>query len=247
MVTGLEIVQRDDIVHAVLERGAGNALNEEICTALTEYLNDPPADADVFVLSAGGPAFCLGRDRQAQTPDELRTEVAALVELNRALSASRLLTVARVHGDAAGFGVGLAALCDVTVVAPSARFWFPEVELGLAPTVVLAWLPRIVGRKRALHLTATGRTITASEAAELGLVTVVAATDDALDSTVHDEVAALAKHPPRVHAEIKEFLAATADSTEQQTYDLATEKLIIGSMRRTSGTTPTGWCASGGG
>ncbi|MPZ62316.1 MAG: enoyl-CoA hydratase/isomerase family protein [Propionibacteriales bacterium] len=230
MTTGLQISTRDGIGRAVLENGASNTVDGEICAALSGYLHDPPDDAHVLVISARGPAFCLGRERQGHTLDELRAEVSALVELNLALTTARLITVAQVHGDAAGFGVGLAALCDVTIAAPSARFWFPEVELGLAPAVVLAWLPRLVGHKRALHLAATGKTLTAAEAAEIGLVTRVASAGDALEATVEEEVAALAKHSSRVHAEIKQFLNATADQSEANAYDLAIEKLIIGSL-----------------
>lgn len=232
MVTGVEIEQRDDVVHAVIDIGQENALTGEICAALTTYLTDPPPDAHVFVLSARGPAFCLGRQRQAETPADLRTEVTRLVDLNEALPKSRLLTVAQVHGDAAGFGVGLAALCDLTIASADAEFWFPEVEMGLAPAVVLAWLPRIVGYRNALHLAATGRKVGAGEALDLGLVSRVVPEGASLTDAVTEEVTVLTKHSPRVHAEIKEYLHATADLTAEQANSLAKEKLIIGSMRR---------------
>ncbi|MGH3328145.1 MAG: enoyl-CoA hydratase/isomerase family protein [Streptomycetales bacterium] len=233
MVEGLQLSRQDDgAVLAVLERGEGNLLTGQMCDALTAYLRDPPPAAHVLVLAPRGPNFCLGRERQAEAPQQLREEVGALVALNRALLATRLVTVAKVNGDAAGYGVGLAALCDVTVAAPSARFWFPEVEMGLAPAVVLAWLPRMVGRKYAFHLTATGRKISAAEAAEIGLVSAVAPSRDALETAVQDEVAGLTKHSRRVHGEIKEFLRVSADLSQDQAYDLAIEKLILGSMAR---------------
>lgn len=232
MVTGLEIEHRDGVVHAEIDIGPDNAVTGEICATLTAYLDDPPADAHVFVLGARGPAFCLGRQRQAQTPADARAEVTRLIDLNQALPSSRLLTVAQVHGDAAGFGVGLAALCDVTIASAAANFWFPEIEMNLAPTVVLAWLPRLVGPKNALHLTATGRKVSAAEAVELGLVNRVVPANASLTDAVADEVAALRKHSPRVHAEIKEYLHAAAGLTIEQANDLAKEKLIVGSMRR---------------
>ena len=36
------------------------------------------------------------------------------------------------------------------------RFYFPEVGIGLAPALVLAWLPRLIGERQAFWLTATG-------------------------------------------------------------------------------------------
>lgn len=232
MVAGLELARQGDALAAVIDCGEENLLTGEICAALTACLRDPPSDAHVLLLAARGPCFCLGRERRAETPAQLREEVRALVALNQALSTTRLATVAQVHGDAAGFGVGLAALCDVTVAAPSARFWFPEVDIDLAPVVVLAWLPRLVGRKQALYLTQTGRKISAARAAEIGLVTSVSPSDAALEVSVRGEVAGLAEHAPRVHAEISAFLRASSDLSEDQAYDLAVEKLIIGSMER---------------
>src|SRR3712207_6933355 len=49
------------------------------------------------------------------------------------------------------------AACDVSVAVASARIFFPEVSIGLAPALVLAWLPRVIGAREAFWLTATGR------------------------------------------------------------------------------------------
>ncbi len=42
--------------------------------------------------------------------------------------------------------------------------------MGAIPTVATALLPKLVGRKKALELILTGNTISASEAAQIGLV-----------------------------------------------------------------------------
>lgn len=231
-VDGLALSLDDGVLDVVLDRGDGNLLTVGLCHALRDMLLAPPTDAHVLRLRAHGEAFCLGRERNAETPAELRHEVDALIDLNRALGTSALVSVAQVHGDAAGFGVGLAALCDVAVAARSARFSFPEVTIDLAPTVVLSWLPRLVGRRRAFLLAATGTPIDANTAATLGLITAVAPSDAELAATVDVYVAALRSRTPRVHSEIRAFLAATADATEAQAYDLAAEKLVLGSLAR---------------
>jgi enoyl-CoA hydratase/carnithine racemase len=123
-------------------------------------------------LRANGSVFCLGREWAGATPGELRVETKVLVGVQRALSKTPLVTVAEVPCDAAGFGVGLLAACDVAVAVADARFWFPEVGIGLA--LVLAWLPRTVGERQAFWLTATGEKISAARALELGLLNSVA-------------------------------------------------------------------------
>lgn len=233
-MAGLGLSVTDGVIDAVIDRGDANLFDGAMCAALTDCLLEPPAGAHVLRLRAVGPNFCLGRDRAATTPDDLRVEVQRLIALNRALGVTRLATVAEVGGDAAGFGVGLAALCHLTIAAPSAGFRFPEVDIDLVPTVVLTWLPRLVGRKQAFALTATGERIDAHRAMALGLITDVAPSDDALSGTVDEAIRQLRKHQPRVHAEISAFLRATADLTEDQANDLALEKLILASMARTS-------------
>ncbi|HSK23321.1 MAG TPA: enoyl-CoA hydratase/isomerase family protein [Egicoccus sp.] len=230
-VEGMRIETADGVATATLARAPENLLTGAICRALTELLLRPPPQLHVLRLRAEGRVFCLGRERVAEDVGSLRDEVQALVALNLALRDSPVVSVAEVHGDAAGFGVGLAALCDVTVAAASARFWFPEVEIDLAPTVVLSWLPRLVGTKTAVHLTATGRRVDAAEAARLGLVTSVVDDGD-LATTVDIEVERLRGLSPHVHGQIKAFTAQTADLTTEQAYVLATERLILGSMAR---------------
>lgn len=232
MVEGLKIATVDGVVDVVIDRGEQNLLTVEMCRALTGILADPSPDAHVLRLRARGPNFCLGRERVADDPSGLRAETAALIDLNKALSGSRLVTVAEVRGEAAGFGVGLAALCDVSVAAPSAGFRFPEVDIDLAPVVVLTWLPQLVGRRQAFLLAATGRRVGATRAAQIGLVTEVVASDSALSAAVDDVVAELRKRSPRVHAEISAFLRQRADLSETQAYDLALERLVLGSMAR---------------
>ena len=230
MAEGLAVTVDGPVVRVVIDRGDDNLLTTAMCDELTGLLAAPPPGTHVLRLAAEGPCFCLGRERRAGTVQELRREVGALVALNRALRHSPLVTVAEVHGDAAGFGVGLAALCRVSIAAPSARFWFPEVEIGLAPTVVLSWLPRLVGPKRAFDLTATARRVDAAEALGLGLLTAVAPSDPALEATVDDYVATLCRHQPAVHAQITGFLEASADLTQDQADELAADKLILASL-----------------
>jgi enoyl-CoA hydratase/carnithine racemase len=141
------------------------------------------------------------------------------------------VSIARVHGDAAGFGVGLAALCDFAIATPEAKFSFPEVEIGLAPVLVLAWLPQLVGRRQAMRLTATGASVDAGEAVALGLVTQVAEAAE-LDAQITELADGLRKRSPRVLAEIRDFLRVTDQATETQATELARSRLVVGSLRR---------------
>src|SRR5207249_11836906 len=78
--------------------------------------------------------------------------------------------VALVRGRALAGGCGLATACDLVLASESARFGYPEVQRGFVPAIVMTLLKRSVGERVAFDLVATGRTLTATEAAALGLV-----------------------------------------------------------------------------
>lgn len=232
-MSGLTISEpTDGVVHAELNRPPGNLFTVELCRRLAELLESPPEDAHVLRLSALADAFCLGREREGTTPAELRAEVGVLVRLTRALRRTRLVTVAEVQGDAAGFGVGLVAACNVAVAVEGARFSFPEVTIGLAPALVLAWLPRVVGEREAFWLTASGESVAASRAADLGLVNGVVSTAEELRKDVDERIAVLRGHSPRVHAEIKDMIRLFSGLGDDDALDASIDRLVVGSMRR---------------
>ena len=225
----------DGVILAEVSRPPDNLFSIEMCARVTALLDDPPEGAHILRLRADGDAFCLGRDRGGSTTAEVRAEAEALAGLTRSAQRTRLVTVAEVQGDAAGFGVGLVAAFDVSVAVREATFRFPEVGIGLAPALVLAWLPRVVGRREAFWLTATGQALTADRAAELGLLNEVVDTRDALAKRVDDMVAQLRSRSSRVHGDIKDMLRVFGDLGDERALDVSIDRLVVGSLRRGEG------------
>lgn len=222
----------DGVLDVELDRTPDNLMTVPLCTRLTELLLRPPEGAHVLRLRSAGEVFCLGRERPAASPGALREETRVLVELHRALRTTELVTIAQVHGHAAGFGVGMLAACDVAVATEDAEFWFPEVDIDLAPAIVLAWLPKIVGEREAFWLTATGEHLPAARAKRLGLVNEVVADRDALKAEVERRIAALRAHSPRVHTEIKEMLRLARVVDEDTALDASVDRLVVAALRR---------------
>lgn len=125
------------------------------------------------VLTGIEGAFSVGSDIR-----DFSQEVGWLLEneyveagLNAAIEASRLPVIAACNGYTLGGGAVLALACDIRLAAESATFGFPEVKVGaFASGSGTQRLPTLVGRGRALELLLTGRTISAKEALEIGLV-----------------------------------------------------------------------------
>jgi enoyl-CoA hydratase/carnithine racemase len=224
----------DGVVVAELDRGPENLWTLDDLRELTALLADPPEGAHVLRVRSVGEAFCLGRERggTSSAPGVVRGEAQTLVDVTRAFRRTRLVTVAEVQGDAAGFGAGVVAACDVAVAVTDARFYFPEVGIGLAPALVLAWLPRVIGERQAFWLTATGERVPAARALELGLLTGVVASAEELAKDVDERVALLRSGSPRVHADIKDMLRAFAAVGEDPALDMSIDRLVVGSLRR---------------
>lgn len=214
-----------------IARPPGNLFTSTMCGELAALLAAPPPSAQVIVLRGSPEAFCLGRERPGADVVQLREEVVALVGLNRALVGCPVVTVAEVLGDAAGYGVGLASLCDVAVASSTARFSFPEVMIGLAPSLVLAWLVGAVGRRAALWLTATGVSIDGVEAARLGLVN-EAVPPGELEARTAAVLGSLTARSARVQREVKGLIALFDGLGEEASTALATDRLVLASLAR---------------
>lgn len=229
MTTDLTVKHLGELIRVEIARPPDNLFTLPMCTDLTRLLLDPPGTARVLVLSAAGPNFCLGRERTAKTPEDIYAMTQALANLNAALTASRLAVISQVSGDAAGFGVGLAALADVAIASETAHFTFPEAEAGLAPALVLTWLPSTLGRRLAFWLTATGQLMDASMAERTGLIN-QAVPAERLPEAVREATELLLHQPAQVCAEIKRDLAAFSGQSAKEATDHAVARLALRSL-----------------
>ena len=78
----------------------------------------------------------------------------------------------------------IAMLADVAIASDRATFRAPELLRGIADTNYAQVLPRQIGPARARDMLMTGRTVTAAEAADWGLVARTVPHDQLLDAAV---------------------------------------------------------------
>lgn len=135
-----------------------------------EVEGTPPT---VCVITGAGKAFCAGMDLK----QVLGIEGAAqklLVQLGEVCHKVRMLpcvTVGAVNGAAIGGGCGLVTVCDLAVTFADNKMGFPEVDLGICPAVISAWLVRKIGAGPARKVLLTGGLLSGKECADLGIVT----------------------------------------------------------------------------
>lgn len=195
-----------------------NALDVAQFTAIVhaaDALRDR-ADVRVVVLSAQGPDFCAGLDRDMFRATGQRAAYA-WTELD-------VPVIAAVQGHALGGGLQIALGADLRIVAPTATLSVLEIVWGLVPDMGgTLLLPQLVGRDVAPDLTFTGRTVSGSEAVALGLATRTAEDPRAAALATARQIAA--RNPHAVRA-AKRLLATPRPPAEQ----LAAEQAEIGAL-----------------
>jgi cyclohexa-1,5-dienecarbonyl-CoA hydratase len=159
------------VARVVLRRPPLNVIDipmmEELADAFAEI--ESRTDVSVIVLSGDGRAFSAGVDVAAHTPDKVEAMLLKFHGVVRGLVASKKVTIAAVRGHCLGGGAELAMVCDVVYTTASAEWGFPEIKLGCYPPVACAALGVLVGQKRASELILTGRTISGTDASQMGL------------------------------------------------------------------------------
>ena len=158
--------------------GKRNAIDTEMVNALLNELENADLDQGVNVVAVRGAGkdFCAGADLAEllasvdNTPEENAAHAARLGDVFVHMRDLPKPVVAIVHGNVLAGGCGLATACDMVLAHEDAVFGYPEVLRGFVPAMVMAMLTRAVGEKVAFDLVATGRTLSASEARSVGLI-----------------------------------------------------------------------------
>ena len=191
-------VLRPGVAQVTLNRpDTANGMNLDLLRALHDAVMQchRMPDLRVLVLKGAGDHFCAGGDvkdfasKGEDLPDYLREATAMLQTAISALVQLPAPVVAQVHGYAAGGGgLGLVCAADFVIAAESARFMSGAVRVGMAPDGgVSVTLTQLVGFRKAMEIILTNPTLTAKEAAEIGLITRVVP-----DAQLADEVDQLA-------------------------------------------------------
>jgi methylglutaconyl-CoA hydratase len=208
--------------------------NEVTGAMFDAMLGELRAEADqprarVLRIRARGPAFCRGRERTARDAQSIRAEAARIIEFKRVVRTCPLISVAEVRGDAFGFGMGLAIVCDFPLVAENASLCFPEMRHGLAPAAIMAYLGEYALPRFAFPLVLFGEPFTPRRALEIGLISKVCA-PDALAGEADELVARILELDPVAARRCKEFFLDAQNHNFAQNCQLALEALTQGTL-----------------
>ena len=230
----LEIEQRGAVRWLWLNRpDVRNAFNDALIAEISAAFADVEASVEtrVVVVAGRGPAFCAGADLNWMRAmagfghAENHTDALKVARMFNAVHSCSKPVVARVHGDAFGGGVGLAAACDVVIALESVSFVLSEVKLGLVAATISPQVVRAMGARQAARYMLTAERFTAQRAQQLGLVHELA-TAATLDSAVDSVCQSLLAASPAALAATKRLLADVVEAPLDDVLLAATAKCI---------------------
>src|SRR5947199_8308638 len=160
-----------------------NALTLELLNQLRAAIKAASDESQerVIILCVASVAFCTGLDLK-EAADQTKAHATAEMVANTliAISQTRLITVAAVHGAAVAGGAGIMSACDCVVTAERTKIGYPEVRRGLVAGLVMTFLCRQVGERNMRELLLGSELIDADRAKEIGLVNRVVANADVM-------------------------------------------------------------------
>jgi len=207
-----------------------NTISGAMLTDLSARLLDADRDRDVrcIVLTGAGRAFCAGLDLAAQmqgprgslgnlgsldvAPGEIDLRDAPPIVLHQIDTP----TIAALNGGAAGYGLDIALGCDIRIASATAKVNPGFAKRGILPESGGTWLlPRMVGYAKAAEIAFTGRTLSAAEAAALGLVNQVVDPEE-FGAAVAAMASEICSNAPLAVRAIKRMMRAAETETFEQ-------------------------------
>jgi enoyl-CoA hydratase/carnithine racemase len=203
---------------------AMNSMNTAMLSALDGYLDDIEQcdDLRVVVLTGNGPAFCAGADLKEALAGVMGAtppagEADFLDRAGKVLNRLRNLekpVIAALNGVTMAGGLELAMCADIIVAAESATMGDAHANFGVYPGAGgAAVLPRLIPLNMALYLLFTGKTLSATQMFNCGMVNEVHA-DDQLAGAVKKLAENIAAKSPIALSRMKAVARTAADKTQ---------------------------------
>ncbi len=200
---------------------AANSMNLQMVKDLFEVSLSCDANPDIraVLITGAGKMFSAGGDLAAfasanEAMPRLLKEITAYLHAAIAQFVHmHAPVVAAINGTAAGAGFSLACAADLAIASDTAKFTMAYTKVGLTPDGSATYfLPRLLGRKRALELMLTNRVLSAQEALEWGIVNQIVPATELLNSA-QALAKQLAAGPTQSFGSVKNLIARSDHET----------------------------------
>ena len=165
----IKVQQKDKTTLITLNRpDKANALTEQMLQDLCNAV-DSAEGQHGLILTGSGKVFSAGADLEAA-----RNGLALSTlweELSFKVAQFKGMSIAALNGTVAGGANGMAIACDIRLIVPHTKFFYPVMKLGILPQASdPIRMQRLIGPAKTKLLIMAGEKISASTALDWGLV-----------------------------------------------------------------------------
>ena len=195
----------EQILVVTLDRPeSSNAFNtqmaHDLIAVFEEIALQPDKHRIVVLTGRGDKAFCAGGDlkeRKGMSDAQWQQQHLVFERMIRAVIDCPVPLIGAINGAAYGGGCELVAALDFVYAVEHARFAQTETRIGIIPGIGGTQnLARAIGERRAKEFIFSGKSFTATQAAQWGLVNDVFPTADSLHKSVLEIAAKIASNAP---------------------------------------------------
>ena len=200
-----------------------NSLTIELMKDIVAAIEAAAADDQqrVIIFRGAGASFCTGMDlNEVADPAKAHESGGMVAKTLLAISQTRLITIAAVHGAAVAGGAGIMSACDFVVAAEGTKIGYPEAKRGLVAGLVMTFLRRQVRERDIRELLFTAELIDAARAKEIGLVNRVVPPNE-LQAETDKIAAAVLQGAPGALANAKRLLEQLWPTSVKQDIEAA--------------------------
>ena len=238
MLQTIELTKDNRIAYLTLNRpNAMNAMDDVMMEELADVFEELQADQTVQVLliKGAGRTFSAGGDikkmMDPESPMDMNQVMKHITRLSKALYSLPQLTIAAIHGSAAGLGFTLALGCDILIAEEDSKVAMNFIGIGLVPDGGgHFFLKERIGATNAKKMIWAGEVLDAKTAKAAGLLDEVVQSGQA--ETAATEVAqTLLASPIRAMMATKNILHASNQAELEHILSMESDAQI--EMRRT--------------
>lgn len=214
---GPEITVADNVMTIKFDReNKRNSITYDMYHALTNSLTHAKQDETIrcVLLTSSGSTFSSGHDVGGFTQGmDLAYDEKPSYAFMKCLSDFPKPVIAALNGDAVGIGATMLFHCDFVYAVPDCHLVFPFAEMGLIPEFAsTAYLPQLIGHRKAMTLLLKDRRCTAEEAVEMGIINKTVSRED-LAACVAETLTRISALSPEAVSLTKSLLKAESRQT----------------------------------
>jgi len=229
----IELSKDKNVATVALNRpDVHNAMNEAMMKELTSCFNELANDntVGIIIFTGNGKSFSAGADLNWMksmanySKEENIQDSRLLLDLYESIYNCPKPVVGKINGHAFGGGIGLIAVCDLTIAPPELKFAFSEVKLGIIPSVISTFVGKRIGVANMRRLFITGERFTTDHAVKIGLIDFMVDQEE-IDKKIQEYVDIIQSSGPIAIKEVKNLISQCEALDTEKYKEFTVEKI----------------------